>query len=172
MKDKEFAISRPVAGIAAATLALFVIISYGVIGAIYAGYFSLNCCGSIRAVAYLTSIIVGFGTASLFYIRKIYLILFRNADSETNGPSKHDLPFLIYVLLRPIFGSLVSLLFLVSVEALVRSAVIEPTFSEGLITIALVSSVLLSAVLGLAIDMLPRAGKKLAARIGETSPNG
>jgi hypothetical protein len=169
---KDFSISSTVAVWTAAALTIAALICYGVIIAKYAGYITLDCCSTVRARAYSISAILAFGTTSLFYTRKVYLILFRNSESLEETSSKHNLPFIFYVLLRPFFGALVSFLFLLSTETLIRSAVDDPHFSEGFVNIAIVSAILLSAVLGPALDSLPKAGKRLARKLEEITPNG
>jgi hypothetical protein len=168
---RDFSISPTVAAWTAITLMLAAMICYGAAVMMYAGYAPYECCSTVRGKAFYLSAVLAFGTTSLFYARKIYLILFRNSESS-EAPSRHNVPFVIYVLLRPIFGSLVSLLFLLTIEGVIRGAVDAPHFSEGFVSIAIVSAILLSAVLGPALDALPKAGKRLASKLGDIAPNG
>src|ERR1700730_10443268 len=100
----DFLVSTQVCKKAAAVLVGYFLISIVIVVGLLSGEFGNR---SAPFTAYVIGPALSFATASLFYVRKIYLIIFGNPQGDPRGT--HDTAFLIYVLIRPFFAVLISL---------------------------------------------------------------
>jgi hypothetical protein len=156
----DFMISPQAGKKATCILVGYFSVSIAIVIAVLSGYLGTR---NSPYAAYVVGPILSFATASLFYIRKIYLIIFANPQGDTSGT--HDTAFLIYVLVRPLFAVLIALLSILALEHLVHAIVIEPQLSEGFMIAAAILGVLLGSITGLAINALTEMGQRAVAKL-------
>jgi len=156
----DFKISARIAKLAAVILVCYFGISTTVSIALLTGVFGVR---QMPHGAYIISPLVSFASCSLFYVRKIYQIGFSqpNGFTETN----HDTPFLIYILIRPLFAVLIALLSVLAFEHLIEAVVVSPTLSSGFVLASAITALVLGTITGPAMDAVTNVGQRALARL-------
>lgn len=156
----EFLTSPKICKRAAAILVGYFLVSIVIVVGLLSGLFGVR---QSPYMAYIVGPMLSFATASLFYVRKTYLIIFANPKGDIDGT--HDTAFLIYVLVRPFFAILISLLSVLALEHLIDAMVTEPQLSDGFLIASSILGVLLGSITGVAMDALTAMGRRALAKL-------
>jgi hypothetical protein len=163
---RDFLITKGVGKSVAAILIFYFVASFFTVVALLLDFIPLT--QGYREKGYLVALLSSFASASIFYVRKTYIILFALGTPPTppeGQQGSHNSAFIIYALIRPFFSVLVCFLFLLGVDHLIHSIVYEAVFSKGFLYFSAIASILLAAAIGPAIDMLPKIGKRSLSRL-------